>query len=156
MNKKLICLIVVILAAVIALGLFLASEYGLFGEISYTYSVEDSVKVQVTLDTTGGYSFSHEIPFTVSEKGESRTVGQFIYEETYDQFVIDAINGEYTAILDGGERDGYEYVFWNFNDSEYNYVLLFPDTGTGIILSNLISEESARECFERLTFAIAE
>lgn len=156
MNKKLICLIVVVLAAVIALGLYFASEYGLFGEISYTYNIEYSTNIKVTLDTTDGFRFADGNPFTVSEHGEACTTGQFIYEETYDQLVADATEGIFSNILETGSKDGFEYVFWNFADSEYNIVMRFGDTGAAIALNNLVSEESARECFDRLTFAIVE
>lgn len=156
MKKKLICVLAVICIALAALGLYLASEYGLFGKISYTYSLDDSVQVEVTLNTTNGFKYSHELPFTVSQDGEDRIMGQFIYSETYYQFVSDARSGEHCTVLETGEKDGFEYIFWSFSGSEFNYAILFGDTGTGVILSNLISEESARECFDRLTFTLVQ
>ena len=47
-------------------------------------------------------------------------------------------------------------VFWSYGITEYNIALRFGSTGTAIVLSNRVSEENARECFERLTFEVVE
>ena len=40
---------------------------------------------------------------------------------------------------------------WNYNDSEFNYVVMINGTNnTGMLIANNISEESAKECFDRL------
>jgi hypothetical protein len=54
--------------------------------------------------------------------------------------------------LDKGNGDGIKYVFWNYDDKEYNYVILIKGSETGIILGNNVSRETAEEVFSRLKF----
>ena len=44
--------------------------------------------------------------------------------------------------------------FWSYQDAEYDYAILIEESETGIILGNNVSEDSAKECFERLHFEI--
>ena len=57
-------------------------------------------------------------------------------------------------MLDSGTKDGIEYIFWSYQDAEYDYAILIEESETGIILGNNVSEDSAKECFERLHFEI--
>ena len=45
---------------------------------------------------------------------------------------------------------------WNYNDSEYNYVIMIEGTNTGVLLGNNVSEKSAKECFNRIEISIKE
>lgn len=45
---------------------------------------------------------------------------------------------------------------WNYNDSEFNYVVMINGTNTGMLIANNISEESAKECFDRLEIKVKE
>lgn len=45
---------------------------------------------------------------------------------------------------------------WNYNDSEFNYVVKINGTNTGMLIANNISEESAKECFDRLEVKVKE
>lgn len=75
------------------------------------------------------------------------------YEKTVTVIFL-CCNDENATILDSGEKDGCEYVMWNYNDSEYDYAILIEDSNTGILLGNDVSEESAKECFQRLTISV--
>ena len=43
---------------------------------------------------------------------------------------------------------------WNYNNSEYNYAILIKNSQTGVLLGNTVSEESAKEVFNRLQISL--
>ena len=61
-----------------------------------------------------------------------------------------------TGIIDEGTKSDCNYVMWNYNDSEFNYVVMINGTNTGMLIANNISEESAKECFDRLEIKVKE
>lgn len=40
------------------------------------------------------------------------------------------------------------------NNSEYNYAILVGDSNTGVLIGNIVSEESAKEVFKRLEITL--
>lgn len=121
---------------------------------AFTYSVETGDSVKVSLDTSDKYDMTSDLPFAISCDGETFSQGLFITAENYSQYVEVVNTDETAALLDSGSKDGNQYIFWSYNDSEYNYAILIGDSNTGMILANNVSEESARECFNRLTVSI--
>lgn len=119
--------------------------------MSYTYSVETGDKIKIKLDTSAGYTMTSELPFVIYYEEDALSQGIFITEEDYKAYESGVEHDEKATVLSSGEKDGNEYVFWSYNDSEYNYALLIDDSHTGLILGNNISEQSARECFSRLS-----
>lgn len=118
---------------------------------TYTFNVETGDSVKVKLDTSDKYNITSEVPFEISQDGDVKSQGTFIFGEAYDQYK-DVVDTDANAeLLDSGNKDGNEYVFWSYNDSEYNYAILIEGSSTGLILANDVSEESAKECFNRLT-----
>lgn len=121
---------------------------------AFTYSVETGDSVKVSLDTSDKYDMTSDLPFAISCDGETFSQGLFITAENYSQYVEVVNTDETAALLDSGSKDGNQYIFWSYNDSEYNYAILIGDSNTGMILANNVSEESARECFNRLTVSV--
>ena len=66
----------------------------------------------------------------------------------YDKFDNNDSNAK---IIESTTKNDLEYTFYSYNDSEWNYVIKISDSSTGLLIGNPISEESARECFNRLT-----
>lgn len=118
---------------------------------SFTFNVDNGDAIKLSLNIKDDYDISSEIPFQISCGGAVLSQGTFIQSEAYAQYVAAVQSDENATLLDSGMKDGNEYVFWNYNDTEFNYVILIADSNTGIILGNDVSEESARECFNRLT-----
>lgn len=118
--------------------------------MSYTYSVDTGDKVELTLDTSDDYKLTSELPFTILKGEETLSQGKFITKENYSQLVDTVKSDEKDTLIDSGNKDGNEYIFWSYNDSEYNYATLIADSETGVIIGNLVSEESAKACFEKL------
>ncbi len=122
--------------------------------IGYTFSVDTGDQIKVTLDTTDKYSMTSEVPFTISHHGDACMQGRFIPVNLFEQYVLAVKNDAKATILDSGSRDGIQYLFWNYNNEEYNFVISVDNSNTGLLLSDTVSEESARECFERLSFTL--
>lgn len=123
---------------------------------SYTFTVDNGDKIKITLDTSDDYNISSDLPFTISCSDETLSQGLFILGEAYEQYVSVVETDDKAELLDSGTKDGHEYIFWCYNGSEYNYVILINDSSTGIILGNPVSEESAKECFNRLSITVEE
>ena len=123
---------------------------------SYTFDVDTGDQIEVSLDTTGGFDLSATVPFTISQNGNTLSQGTFIYGDVYDNYV-EVVNNDVDAVLiDSGKKNGNEYIFWCYEDVEFNYAILVRGSDTGLVIGNLISEESAKECFERLTISVAD
>lgn len=117
---------------------------------AYTYNVETGDSVKISLDTSDQYDITSNLPFVISHDEETLSQGVFMTAENYGQYV-EVVNADETAtLLDSGSKDGNQYIFWSYNGAEYNYAILIGDSNTGVLLGNNVSEESARECFERL------
>ncbi len=121
--------------------------------MSYTYNVETGDAITVKLNTADGYSITSELPFTVTKGGETVGQGYFITEETYQTYVSSLSGMEGAKVIGTGERADIEYIFWCYNDTEYNYAVLVKGSKTGAVVGNNISQASAEECMGRLTFS---
>lgn len=117
---------------------------------AYTYKVDTGDEVRISLDTTGGYSLTSDLPFTVSCDGEVQSEGTFIKAEAYSQYVEAVITDNDAVVIDTGSKDGNEYIFWSYNGEEYNYAILIGDSDTAVVIGNIVSEKSAKESFRRL------
>lgn len=123
---------------------------------AYTFSVDNGDSIKVSLNTMDNYDISSELPFTITCNGELQSQGTFILGDAFAQYKNVVENDENAEMLDAGNKDGNEYIFWCYNGSEYNYAILIAETNTGIVLGNVISEESAKECFARLTVSVSD
>lgn len=122
--------------------------------MTYTYSVNTGDSVDLKFDTTNGYQITSNIPFEISKDGEVLSTGTFIISDGY-QMYVDAVNTDENAkVIETGSTDTCEYLMWNYNDSEYNYVIYIKNSSTGILIGNTVSEESAKEVFGRLQISI--
>lgn len=120
---------------------------------AFTFSVDTGDSVKVSLDTTGSYDLSSDVPFVISHEGKTLSQGAFMPTESYAQFVEAIESDENAVLLDSGTKDGNEYIFWSYNDLEFDYAILIEGSNTGIVLGNNVSQESAVECFNRLTLS---
>ena len=137
-------------------GMFLLlSLAGCNSSKAYTYSVETGDSVKVSLDTSDKYDITSDLPFAISCDGTILSQGIFITSDNYSEYV-DVVNADSNAtLIDSGSKDGNKYIFWSYNNAEYNYAILIGDSNTGVILANNVSEEAAKECFGRITISIA-
>lgn len=147
MKKIIACIASLVCVAALAVGCTTSSS------LSYTYTVDNGDSVKVTLNTTDKYKITSSVPFKIMHDGEELTQGTFIHGDAYEQYKSVVQNDEKSVLLDSGTKDGHEYVFWCYDGMEYNYVVKIADSNTGILLYNPVSEETAKECFNRLTFA---
>lgn len=123
--------------------------------MSWTYKVETGDAVRVTLNTTDGYSISSNVPFTISHDGNDISHGTFIKGEACEQYRNAATTQEGAKWLEEGTIGVHKYFAWSFNDTEWNYCIELDGGKTGILLGNIVSQDSAKEVFSRLTIEIA-
>lgn len=147
--KKVLALI---LTAVLLVCLFAGCSTN--SSKTYTFTVDNGDKIKISLNTTDNYDISSEVPFTISCDGKILSQGSFVLAESYQQYVSVVNTDENAELIDTGTKNGNEYIFWCYNESEYNYAILIKDSNTGIVLGNPVSEESAAECFDRLTISV--
>lgn len=121
---------------------------------SCTYNVETGDIVKVSLDATGGYDIDSTLPFSISKDEEVITQGTFVTSEAYDLYLEAIQSDEKALLIESIDEDGYNYLFWEYNDTEWNYLIMLGGFDTGVLLSNTVSMESARECFDRLEFTL--
>lgn len=122
--------------------------------MAYTFSVDTGDDIRIELDTTGGYDMTSDLPLEISENGQTLSQGVFLTAEEYEDYFIAASTDLDATVIDSGNTDSLEYIFWSYNDAEFNYAILFNGTNTGFLLGNNVSEDSARECFNRLSFSV--
>ncbi len=146
-KKRLVCSILV--------AMFVLLAAGCTSSKTVTYNVETGDSISIKLDTSEGYDISTDVPFTISQNDETISQGTFITAESYQQYVDAVKSTEGVTIIDSGENDTCEYLMWNNNDTEYDYVVLIKESDTGVLIGNNVSEKSAKECFDRLTISIA-
>lgn len=121
---------------------------------AFTFNVETGDKIRIELDTTGGYDITSNLPFEISQNGTTFSQGVFIEAEQFDSYV-ETVNTDANAkVIEERSKNSNQYLFWSYNDSEFNIVVLINDSNTGILLGNAVSADSARECFERLTISL--
>lgn len=145
LTKRLVCLFSFVCLLMLAAGCNLNSFK------SFTFAVSNGDSIKVSLNTADNYNLSSDLPFKISHDGQTLSQGTFIMSDVYAQYV-DVVGSDANAeLLDSGKKDGNEYIFWCYNDSEYNYAILIKDSNTAILLGNDVSKESAKECFNRLT-----
>lgn len=150
MSKKILaCLVALVCVLTVLAGCTTTSS------VSYTYRVDTGDSIKVTLDTSDKYRISSKLPFTITQDGQTLTQGTFIQGDAYSEYVNAVERDEKARVLDSGTKDGNEYEFWAFDNSEYNYVIRINGTNTGVLLGNVVSQESAQECFNRLTISAA-
>lgn len=138
------------LAICILLMVLILNGCGLNTSKSYTFSVETGDKVEISLNTGNGYDLSSNLPFTISKDDNVLSQGIFVSSDKYEEYIEAVKNDMDAKVLDSGTKDGIEYMFWNYDNSEFNYAVLIKNSKTGIILGNNISKDSAEECFNRL------
>lgn len=140
------------LILVLFIGVFIIS--GCTTKKGVTYTVETGDKVKVMLKTNDGYDITATIPFTISENGETRCQGTFITVDGYQQYLNAVNNDSLSKIIKNDTKDNLSYTFYNYNNSEWNYIIKINNSKTGIILGNNISEDTAKECFERISLNV--
>lgn len=122
--------------------------------ISYKFAVDTGDSVKITLDTSDDYSMTSELPFSVSKDGEVQSQGTFITAETYENYEEMIADQDGVEMLDSGSGNGIEYLFWSYNDAEFNYAVLIKGSDTGLLIGNNVSQKSAEDCFGRMTFTL--
>ena len=134
-------------SSLLIIGLILIGVSGCKSSKSFTFDVETGDKIKVELNTTDGYDLSSDIPFVISK--DNKTL-----KPEYYNYYIDLVNEDSdSTIIDSGSNSNIDYVFYSYNNSEYNYIIKVKNSNTGILLGNDHSKQEAEKCFSLLTFS---
>lgn len=127
---------------------------GCSSDASCVYSVNATGdKILAKINKSSGLSFSFSESVVVVKDGEILSRVVFMKKERYYSYLDEVNNDELSSIIYLGNKEGNEYMFWKCNECEWNCIMLVKDSNTAVFLSNAVSEESAKECFENLTFS---
>lgn len=138
----------------ILLSTIMLTLTGCHKEKSYTFNVETGDKIKVKFDITDGYNMTSELPIEFSKDDKVISQGTFGQEEAYDLYNQIITEDSKSTIIEEKSKDNIEYMFYEYNNSEYNYIIKIKDSKTCFILANNISKESAQEIFEKLRFEV--
>lgn len=151
---------------ILILSLFLITGCSLLTTQTKTFKTDSGEKVALSLDTTSGYKLSDtQGLFIVSKKDKAISRGIFIKKETYESYVewLDKKTGNKkfvgntTKIIEDKETDNIKYIYYSSTGAsgiEYNHVGYIKDSNTGFLINNTVSGQTARECFNLLSFKI--
>lgn len=138
----------------ILLATMLLTLSGCDTKTSYTYDVETGDKIKIELKTNGGYSMTSDLPIEISKDDEVISQGTFGKKEAYDLYYKIVKEDSKATLIEEKNKDNIEYIFYEYNDSEYNYIIKIKDSKTCFILANNKSKESAQEVFKNLKFEV--
>lgn len=148
-SKKIIMLFVLVLAIVLILtGCEKKSNK------SYTFNVETGDQIEIKMNTTEGYNLTSKLPIEFSKDDELISQGAFAQEYAYDEYYKLVKNDSDATIIEEKSNSNIEYFFYEYDDSEYNYIIKIKDSKTCFILGSNKSKKSAQEIFERLEFKV--
>ena len=145
MKKKLIYVCAALFSAI-------AFTTGCSSEKSFSYRALTGEVIEISIDKSDDYdvSKSEDIPFVISHDGKDESNGKFISSDNYSEYADNLFNDENAEIIDSGETENFEYIFYESDESNYNYLMLIKNSRTGVLLENTTSEKAAKECFEHL------
>lgn len=128
--------------------------------ISQTYDTETGEKVKLSLDKTGGYEMTAEMPFVILKDNEEILTGQFLPEDGYvfyeENLTEDVLTPQGGHIVEQGKLGNSEYICYTMSHepyTEYNFFVKINDK-TSVIIGSLADESVAKDCFHSLSFQI--
>lgn len=144
-----------ILIVVLAVTLTGCNSY-----VAFTFNVENNDQIKVKLDTSNGERLSQKDGiFKISYKDDTPiSIGIFQTNEAIDNLFNIVKPSDNITVIEESLESNPQYIFYqtktDTDKSEWNYIIRFNDTETGIALANETSEESAKKIFELLTFEV--
>lgn len=125
--------------------------------MSWTFKVETGDTIVAKLDTTGGYKISSKTPVEISKDDEVLAECIFLLEESYKEFDSNFRTAPNVMSMREGTKDGNSYLYAILdldNYYQYCYLIFVKGSHTGVMLLCEIDEETAADCFERLTLTL--
>jgi len=94
----------------------------------------------------------YEANVTATLKSEFEGIKYTGSNQTVELNVVN--NDPSSSIIENNSKDNLKYLFYNYNNSEWNYIIKINNSNTGVLLGSNVSIDSARDCFDRLEFII--
>lgn len=116
-----------------------------------SYKIETGDIIGITVDVEKGYSQTETVPFTIQKNDETVMTGNFIYIDSYEEYMEKINTDPAVEIITESEKDGNQYVFFHETEiNEYAYLIQVADTETALILDGGKEQQKAEECFNSL------
>lgn len=125
--------------------------------MSWTFKVETGDTIVAKLDTTGGYKISSKTPVVITKDDDTLVECIFLLEESYKEFEANFHDAPNSELIRESTKDGnsYLYAILDLDDYyQYCYLIFVKGSHTGVLLLCEIDEETAADCFERLTLTL--
>lgn len=139
--KRVLCLLLAVVMAVCMAGC---------STKEYTYGTEAGDMLNFTFDASDGYDIEFGERFTIAHNKELQTIGEFLSFIEYD-YMRSLVEQDVTAEVEEIETPYEKCFFWRCGDKEFNIMFVVDNSHTAVLMRNGVSEESAKECFNRLT-----
>lgn len=144
--------IAIFMVCIVTLGFF--SGCSTHKEISYTYNVNTGDRVKVTLNAKDGYTMTSSTPIKIKKNDESIAEAKFYQLSAYTSTLNAARSMSNTTVIEESSNDDVDYLFYNYNNEEFSYVIRIKNSKTCIVLTCIKSEDEAKACFKRLKFEL--
>ena len=152
--KNIIILMILLSTAVLVLSGCKEDSVKAKTSKSYEFNVETGDKIEIKMDTTGGYDLTSKLPIDFSIDDEVKSQGIFAKENTYDYYHDLAERDSNAKIIEEDSNDDIEYFYYEVGDDEFDYIIKIKNSKTCFILANKNDKKSAKDIFERLQFNV--
>lgn len=116
-----------------------------------SYKIETGDIIGITIDAKRGYSQTETVPFAIQKDNETVMTGNFIYIDSYEEYMEQIKTDPAVEIITESEKDRNQYVFFHETGmNEYAYLIQVADTETALILGGGKEQQKAEECFNSL------
>ena len=119
------------LAIILLIALFLLA--GCTSSRSYTFAVDTGDKIEIGMNTTGGYSLTSKLPIEFSKDDEVLSQGTFGIAEVYNTYSQNVEKDSSVNVIEEKENSSIKYLFYEFDEREYNYIIKINNSDTCFI-----------------------
>ena len=146
------------IAGVLMCIVFLLAGCGTYSSKGITYSIGSEGNISVNIDSSDKYDIKNDSneksTFNVYKGDEKLSTGLFVGTETYEKYCGYVKSDSKSKIIKTSENNDIEYLFYTYDNSEFNYIIKIKNSSVGIILGNNHSQDEAEEVFKRLSFKV--
>lgn len=131
--------------------------------LTYSFDVDETGDtIEILFDTSDGYYIEEYDTESVGLEGQIFivcdsdetiiSIGTFEDNSLYSSYNWSISMDEDATMIETKDEAGENnYLFWNYGDTEFNYIISVDGSSTCIDLGNNVSLETAQDIFSRMT-----
>ena len=140
--------------AIFVVAMMVFSGCSTHKEISYSYDVTTGDRVKITLNAKDGYSMTASVPIKFTKNNEEVAEAKFYQLSAYTSTVNAVKSLSSASVIEEKSNDEVDYMFYNYNNEYYSYIIKIKNSKTCLELTSKKSESDAKDCFNRLSFKL--